>query len=80
MFPHEYTPLNLIPGNTTFFLTNFEFGRCFHGCWRLLLQWKDEEHQKRSNKMKRGESAKSRSSTKRVFEWKFGPDLEENSI
>jgi hypothetical protein len=34
--------------------------------------------EKRSNKRKRGESAKSRSSTGKVLEWKVGLDLEEN--
>jgi hypothetical protein len=36
--------------------------------------------EKRSNKRKRGESNKSRSSVGRVVEWKVGPDPEENVV
>jgi hypothetical protein len=78
--PHEYTFLNSIPGNTTFSSQILSFEGDVVDFGDYYYDDRTKSIDKSSNKRKRGEFAKSRSSTRRVVEWKVGPDPEENSI
>jgi hypothetical protein len=78
--PLEYTPLNAIPGDSTSSSQIMSFEGTVVAIGDYYYDDRTKSIEKRSNKRKRGESTKSRSSTGRVVEWKVGPDPEENVV
>jgi len=80
IYPREYTPLTVIPGNSTFSsqILSFEGVVVVVGDWYYDDRTKSIE--RRSNKIKRGDSFKPISSTRRIVEWKAWPNHEENAI
>jgi hypothetical protein len=70
--PQEYTPLNAIPGDSTFSSQVLNFEGTVVAIGDYYYDDRTKSIEKRSNKRKRGESTKSRSSTGRVLEWKLG--------
>jgi hypothetical protein len=80
IFPHEYTPINSILGNTTFSSQILSFEGVFVVVGDYYYNERMKRIEKRLYKRKRGESSKSRSFIGIVVEWKVGPDLEENDI
>jgi hypothetical protein len=67
-------------GNTTFSSQILSFEGVVVVVGDYYYDDRTKSIEKRSNKRKRGESTKSRSSTGRVVEWKVGPDPEENVV
>jgi hypothetical protein len=68
VFPQEYTPLTSIPGNSTLFSQILSFEGVFLVVGDYYYDDRTKSIEKRSNKRKRGDSAKPRSSTGRVVE------------
>jgi hypothetical protein len=75
MPPQDYTPLNAIPGDSSFSSQALNFEGTVVAIGDYYYDNKMRSIEKRSNKRKRGEDTRSKSSAGRVVEWKAGPIL-----
>jgi hypothetical protein len=78
--PQDFTPLNAILGDSSLSSQDLNFEGTVVAIRDYYYDDKMKSIEKRSNKRKRGEANKSRSSVGRVVEWKVGPDPEENVV
>jgi hypothetical protein len=80
MPPHDYTPLNVIPGDSSFSSQALNFEGIVVAIGDYYYDNKTRSIEKRSNKRKRGEDTRSKSFARRILEWKAGPDPKENVV
>jgi hypothetical protein len=80
MPPQDYTPLNVILGDSSFSSQALNFEGTVVAIGDYYYDNKMRSIEKRSNKRKRGEDTRSKSSAGRILEWKVGPDPEENVV
>jgi hypothetical protein len=76
MSPQDYTPLNVIPGDSSFSSQALNFKGIVVAIGVYYYDNKMRSIEKRLNKRKRGADTKSNSSAGRILEWKAGLDPE----
>jgi hypothetical protein len=74
IYPQEYTPLTVIPGNSTYSSQILSFDGAIMAIGDYYYDDRTKSIEKRLNKRKRGDFAKLRSSIGRFVEWKVGLD------